>query len=140
MRLKTLLEQFTNDDIVHNLIDLYPKEKKNIKGYFDALKELKSLKPIKSKIYIDFDIVKDEDGNYVDVAGISNSERMSIVYTDWKEWLGMRISSTTEKIWSHLNICSHCLWEMTFCGYSNKEVQSDAKELVGLTEEIKCIK
>jgi len=47
----------------------------------------------------------------------------------------MRISRKSLGDFSEIDILCHCLWEMTYDGYSNKEVKKSAKELFGRVDK-----
>jgi len=49
--------------------------------------------------------------------------------TSWEEWLGMRISPETLLNHSGREIICYCLWEMTFYGYDEKQIDKKRKSL-----------
>lgn len=137
MKLKSLFDRFTNDDIVENIVKLYPDtDSENIKAYFSALKDIKKLKPTSSDVFISLQEVDDNGVKYMDVSGLKKGEHLSLLFLDWKKWLASKITSKTEDKFSPLDIVSYCLWEMTFFGYSNKEVQHEAKLLFKRAKDI----
>ncbi len=53
----------------------------------------------------------------------------AIEFTDWAEWLGMEVDPTTLASYEELEILSHCLWEMTFMGYTPEAIQQAREQL-----------
>jgi len=138
MKFAELLGQYTNEEIVGMLVAEYPEEESSVQGYFDALAEIRTLDAKESDLtIIAYWTVDDFDDTleYVHVGGEKEDEDIgyAIEFTDWREWLGMEVGAH-DKI-EDISFLAHCLWEMTFTGYTNKEVldqfaliMSDAKE------------
>ena len=61
----------------------------------------------------------------------------ALEFTDWSEWLGMNISDLTLSSYSEREIIAHCLYEMTFFGYSNDEIFNKSQELFSKYDTIK---
>ena len=62
-----------------------------------------------------------------------------IEFTPWDEWLGMSIDSETLNTFSKEEIVMHCLWEMTFCGYEQEEIQEKITDLKERVKEIESM-
>jgi hypothetical protein len=62
-----------------------------------------------------------------------------IEFTPWNEWLGMEIDSETINTFSKEEIVMHCLWEMTFCGYEQEEIQEKITDLKERVKEIESM-
>jgi len=138
MKFVELLAEHTDEEIVDMLVAECPEEESSVQGYFDALAEIRTLDAKESDLTIiaywtvaDFD----DTFEYVHVAGKKEDEDIgyAIEFTDWREWLGMEVGAH-DKI-EDISFLAHCLWEMTFTGYTNKEVldqfasiMSDAKD------------
>ena len=52
-----------------------------------------------------------------------------IELTDWAEWLGMEIEPETLSRYAEADIIVHCVWEMTFFGYSQADIEKTVEEL-----------
>ncbi len=50
-------------------------------------------------------------------------------FTDWAEWLDMEIEPETLSRYAEVDIIGHCLWEMTFFGYSQEDIEKAVEEL-----------
>lgn len=128
------------------LLKLYPDQGKNISAYKEIYVKLQEMKPLKPNMKI---VAKQhfaenaEDSDYVEVYGINtNSTKrkptpMAIEFTPWRKWLGMTIAKSTLKEFNELEIISHCLFEMTFMGYDEKEIQKELSSLKKTSDELK---
>lgn len=133
MKFKDLLKKYYWEDIQATILILYPDQKKNIDGYKLALKELLILKPAKTKmsIVIEDEFDEDEQEHYCSVSAKDDRKRnWAFDFIDWSECLSMDIDSKILSKYSLLDIIAHCLWEMTWHGFSRKEVNKKGNELV----------
>ncbi|RMF96990.1 MAG: hypothetical protein D6734_02945 [Candidatus Schekmanbacteria bacterium] len=151
MMFKELIDKYDWDEVCTAFLQLYPDQKKNIEGYKQVFRELKMLKPIVTKMRIIIkDVFDDYDKKYyVHVFGKngilnkeSNPEQFKddnlgnqevsygIELTDWAEWLAMEIETESLARYSELDIIGHCLWEMTFYGFSQEEIRKQSAQLV----------
>ena len=79
----------------------------------------------------------EEDGvEDVDVYGIKPGfdDAWSLAFTRWERWLGMEIAPSTLQRFSPSEILAHCLYEMSFYGYNQEEIQGRLKEVEGRAE------
>lgn len=140
MIFKELILKYNYETILVRLIELYPEQEESLQGYRNALKELSNLKIRNSKmklnVYKHFD--EDDKRYYTFVDGIDkNNVVWGIEFTDWNEWLGMKINLKSLKEFTLLDIVCHALWEMTFCGYSQKKIKEERNELKRRIDSIK---
>jgi hypothetical protein len=138
MTFKDLIFKFSSETIINRLVELYPDQHKE--SYLEAISELKTLKSIKTIMQIsvkEYGDVEDKK-DYVDVCGINKeANNWALDFMDWREVLSMKITQDSINNFSLLDIVCHCLWEITFNGYSNTEIQAQFKELKDLIDEIK---
>ncbi len=144
MKFKELVDRHAWNDVQSILLLLYPDEEKSIEGYRQVYETLRSLQPAETKLRICIKTVTDDfDGaTYEHVSGkdgTTNRETapeadwddergnqeasFGIEFTDWAEWLGMEIDSETAARYSEPEIIGHCLWEMTFFGFSEDKIR-----------------
>jgi hypothetical protein len=78
----------------------------------------------------------EDNTSYIDVYGkkkICNSTSFSnsyaIEFESWEKWLGMEIAPEIIENFNELEIISHCLYEMTFCGYEQEEIQKQLQSI-----------
>ena len=132
------------------LLQLYSDQYKIIDEYRNVFEKLKNLEPedCQMKIVVtEHDCDPDDESEiktYVDVSGEDDTKdengrtiSYAIEFTDWKKWLGMDIATETLKSFSELEIIAHCLYEMTFIGYDETEIQEERKSLDKTIEEYK---
>lgn len=60
MKFKDLIDKYKWDDVYSTFIQLYPDQEKNIEGYKRVFEELRTLKPVETKMCIVIEDVFDE--------------------------------------------------------------------------------
>lgn len=78
---------------------------------------------------------KSDHEYYFTVSGLKNGESYSIDLLSWEEWLAMIVSPETLKQYLPEEVVAHCLWEMTFCGYTQEEIRSFFAKIQRIYEE-----
>ena len=125
MKLHQLIQTYDSPSILSKFKEIY-HEAGSIKKYEKLLKELKNTIP--EEIDISIVITKENDDNeiYFDVSGRHNNPRnkeetftQGIEFVPWNKWLGMDVSKESLDQFSEKEIIVHCLYEMTFLGFSN---------------------
>ena len=116
-------------------------------GYKDAWDELSIMTPSIPDDYDgtpDLEILLENtfviDGEkIITVCGWSPSEkeRYAIEHVPWEVWVGLPINEVCSYTYSPERIMSHCLYEMTFCGFSNEDVKKKTKDLFDTLNDIK---
>jgi len=128
---------------------IYPDQISYLENYETVFNQLKILKPKSSSIYIIIDNVIDEFDNeeYVNVSGYDSlkvstsknliTESLALEFTPWAEWLGMSIDQEYINSFSSLEIICHCLHEMTFMGFSQKEIDNEWQKIKETADDFK---
>ena len=132
------------------ILRLYPDDRKNMSGFESVFQRLQVLTPAITNMRIVLEEVLDDDENerYTDVCGkdgtlkkeenpevfkddqIGNQEvSYGIEFVEWEEWIGMDIDPGSLLKYSAADILGHCLWEMTFYGYTQEAIRKQAKQL-----------
>ncbi len=148
MKFKGLLDLYQDKDIIDRLLDLYPNQVKNKDGYIKALLELRKTKPTRTNLKLQIkhivdNLDKKNIEEYERVDGVSEktdkygNNQVAIEYTFWGQWLSMPITKPTLENYFEIDILAYCLWEMTWGGYSNKEVQKQWEEIAGRVKKAK---
>lgn len=133
------------------LLSLYPDQQDLIEEYKRVYESLQVLEPLNSELLIvltEYERERMEENEtsstYVDVSGRklfpeinSNSESYAIEFVKWEKWLGMELASETIANFSELEIISHCLYEMTFCGYEQEEIQEQFDSINKIVDDYK---
>lgn len=146
MKYKTLLSSNAWLSVEAILMRLYPDEKKSISGYEEVFNKLLLMNAEEGDMSIVVTNRKDDfdDEEYVDVSGRYNNPQneedkfsQAIEFTAWNKWLGMDISEESLMSFSELEIIAHCLFEMTFAGFEEEEIQMQLSGLGKQIEEYK---
>lgn len=158
MKFKELIDKYNWDNVCSTLQQLYLNQEKNIKGYKQVFSELQAIKPVETKMRIVIEDVFDEydKEHYTHVSGkngtlnkecnpehfkddeFGNQEvSYGIEFTDWGKWLAMDIDRESLITYSELDIIGHCLWEMTFYGFTQKKIKRQLAQLEKEAEEAK---
>jgi len=150
MKFTELVCKYKWDEVCAALIHLYPNDRKNIAGFKMVFEQLQTLTHAESNMRIILEEVFDEfeNGWYTCVSGkngtlkkeenseifkddkIGNQEvSYGIEFVDWKKWLGMDIDLGSISNYSETDIMAHCLWEMTFYGYTQEAIKKQSVQL-----------
>ena len=128
--MKMLFDRVSDADILRELFLEYPEEVSSTRGYRKALDEIRALEPVASDLTIFAELVNDalEDEMYVDVSGRKpgDEEMYAVEFMPWEEWLGSFVDTGD---FSDAQFLAHCLFEMTFVGYSNAEVCAELERI-----------
>lgn len=132
------------------LLRLYPDQETMTDEYRNVFEKLKFLHPEESDMAIvltecncDMDD-ESEIKTYVDVSGRkkekdinSLTDSYAIEFVEWKKWLGMDMATETTNNFNELEIIAHCLYEMTFCSYTEEEIKEQFNKINDNIEEYK---
>lgn len=145
MQLKDLIQTNNWLSVSMTLTILYPDQNESLPAYEKVHNILLKMEPADSETEIVLQQCYDDETNeesYVDVSGIKKdnqnlqlAESLAIEFVPWVQWLGMTVSSSTLKQFTELEIISHCLYEMTFMGYDEKEIQKQLSDIKTTAEE-----
>ncbi len=125
------------------LLELYPDRKKLIKGYKYVFKTLKLMRPRYGKEGMVIDIEKVGRGKnaYFSVSGVCTQKGIkqsyAIEYTPWSEWLGCEVDRKVLRKMPREEVAAHCLWEMTFAGFTQDKIRNEIKMLRKRVKDIK---
>lgn len=125
------------------LLELYPGQKKLIEGYKYVFETLKLMRPRYSKKGMVIDIRRVGRGKnaYFDVSGVCAQADIkklyALEYTPWSEWLGCEVDREVLKKMPMDEIAAHCIWEMTFMGFTQNKIR---RELNMLKKRVKDVK
>ena len=128
---------------------LYPDQASSLNGYGRVFNELKTLPPVNSEItiLISNEIDSFDNEPYVNVSGYNHSktsrsiddltDSLALEFTPWNEWLGMKIDEYSLKYFNQLELICHCLHEMTFMGFNQKEIDNEWNKIKKAEQEFK---
>ncbi|NND61350.1 MAG: hypothetical protein HKN49_13915 [Gammaproteobacteria bacterium] len=162
MTLAQLLTKVTWPHLKAAIVWAYPDAKDSFDAYRLVLAKLKQLQPAPSAMRI---VITEtfrqgiDDKAFLEVIGRNgcrNRDQQDFRYfehtvddgyadaeTDWslslrpwEEWLGMEIDASTLDKFDSSEIAAHCIWDMTFHGFEQGQVQSTLAEIMHRADEI----
>jgi len=136
MIVKDAFEACFPTTVLNKLFEQFPEEVSNLIGYQEALDEIYATEPVESdfKLKIMWYPSDDDSGElYLHTNCVKEDDPMgySIMGMPWGQVLGAQVPMYLLDEFSNKDIASHCLFEMTFMGYSNKDVQVEIGTVVG---------
>ena len=151
MKFEHLIKSHSWLSIEATLLNLYPDQEKIIDEYKRIFENLQIIEPAESEMLIvltecEYDTDEDDKtkSTYVDVSGRkletdpnSLTESYAIEFVKWEKWLGMSLAPETLDNFNELEIITHCLYEMTFCGYEQEEIKGKFDSLKKSVDEYK---
>lgn len=136
---------------------LYPRERESLDGYERTARHLRTLTPEPGAMRIAIRISEETDpeddtrrwhevfgmngtlnrdqpdfkhyGHAPDSAVGMAETHWSLSMTPWEQWLGMQIDPGTLSAYPPAQLLAHCLWEMTFHGFTQEQVGDVRDEL-----------
>jgi hypothetical protein len=157
MKFAELVCKYTWDEICTNFIRLYPNDQKNIAGFkmvFEQLRTLLTQSESNMRIILEEVFDEFENGWYTCVSGkdgtlkreenpeifkddeVGNQEvSYGIEFEAWEKWLGMDIDPGSISNYSETDVIAHCLWEMTFYGYTQETIKKQSIQIKEKGEE-----
>lgn len=124
------------ENVQERFVVLYPDEAKSIDGYrnvYHTLKELNA-KSNEDDTTIVINFVPDEEKPYYGVSGkvLGKELLYGLEFCDWTEWLGYYMGETD---FSNEDFVAHCLWEMTWWGFTQEDIKKQEDLLNEATED-----
>lgn len=152
-KLVDIFNKVSYDDIISNIISIWPDQEENKSGYEDAYNEIMKLTPSDSPLTISITHVHEEyDMNFegigpehfVDdyncVEGVDKDKNTwGISCTEWESWLAMGFTKQTLRSFTDAEIAAYCLYEMTWWGYSQNKVNEETDKLSEVVDDISNI-
>lgn len=143
MEFQNLIKSHNWLSVELTLINLYPEQKELIDDYKKVFENLQTLDAEIDEMLIvlkEYHYENEDDiyfKTYVDVSGRKLGEKnydsmtdsYAIEFIKWEKWLGMSLAPETIENFSELEIIAHCLFEMTFCGYEQEEIQEEFESI-----------
>ncbi len=161
MTLKELLESVEWSDVQQELrsIDNRDNQLRGLRAVFDELQELPA-SPSSMRILLEvvepeeegepqsFEVVgrngrlnrEENDFKYVsdevDDEWADSEANFCLSLTRWEEWLGMQVDPATLAEIPAPRIIAHCLWDMTFHGFTQEKIREFEMELKRESDEL----
>ena len=132
-------------------LNLYPDQEESIEDYREVFEKLTTITAVDTEMIIVLATVEDdfdpeEPISYVDVSGRKpnggehpDETNYAIEFEEWEKWLGMDLAPETLQNFNELEIIAHCLFEMTFCGFDEVEIQEQFEDIKKTKDELKSL-
>lgn len=160
MTFEQLLHRVQWEDVAQ-LIPRWPYDTEDLDGYRQVFEHLKRLVPVPTTMRIvvlerfgprldeepvvevtgrngqlnrDQDDFQHAEGR-VDEPWANAKTDFALDFTPWEEWLAMEVAKTSLEVFTEAKIVAHSLWEMTFHGFDEEQVQQTLAELKRRVEE-----
>jgi hypothetical protein len=150
MKLNDLIKSYSWLSIELTLLRLYPDQETMLDDYRNVFGKLKLLEPQEDDMIIvltEIGCDPDDEGDantYVDVSGRKKEEDpqsmtvgYAIEFVEWEKWLGMDLAPETTKNFPELEIIAHCLYEMTFISFDDRENKEQFNTIHDRVEDYK---
>jgi len=121
------------------LITEYDDEnnEESFRSFFELYGKLSSMEEGESDLKLRIILDEEKESERWDVNGYSEDDNTvyALDFVPWCELLGMEFDKeTAERLHVH-EIVAHCMWEMTFWGLDDDEIQEKYKKLIESTDE-----
>lgn len=125
------------------LLELYPEEQNQLEDYKQVYKKLQHVIPIPSKSPLILKELKDDslpdtDETYVEIfcpMPEGEDEPFAMEFAPWAEWLGKPIAKENLENFSVFENIAHCLCEMTFISFDEKDINNSFARLMKSYEQ-----
>lgn len=134
-------------DVERAMLYYYPDQKYNIPRYKEIFEEFKTMEPGELKnrqnegrltVSVVTDILDPEEN--IQSYNVTLEPYYSIGMMPWRKILGLEVSEEAQKSFTREEIVAHVLWDFTFYGFYEEDVQGVAKDLNSKIKEIKKAK
>lgn len=129
MKVGDFFRTLDRDTVITELERQRPPYVEHHAGHIEAWNEIVKLTPIATEYTCRVGMRANADGKqYFDVSGVTagSDERLSIAFVDWREWMSVKIVIDDDAAGATQEaICAAIVDEMTYHGYSNREVLGD---------------
>ena len=151
MKLTEIINRNSWSAIEPVFLQLFPDDKEDISDYKMAFGDIKLISPTNSNITLNVSWVKDDsdDEEFVYPSGYYNhpedyqegqNHMLILDFISWDKWLGMDMDEQSIKNFSEPELISHCLFQMTLYGYSEKEIHETEVKLKDLYDALDLLK
>lgn len=138
MKLKELMKSVFWSKVREALLVCYEDAERSMDGHAFVFERLRVMEPENSKMVICIDRERDGDSDYFHVYGIrpGHDDSWSLMVCPFSEWLGFDVDEQVMVTMSEPEIVAHCLWEMTWIGFTDEQ-RSNYLAKLDLDREIK---
>lgn len=137
MRLQELIRQTLWEHVEAKLADAYPDTQDRLGQYRELFHALRDFDTAPTDYVLCIDKVYEEDQKefWYDIYGqTQDGQQWAIEFTPWQQWMEMHVGLETQNDpeMSSESIVAHSLWEMTYAGMNQEQIQ----ELLEALQEV----
>ncbi len=150
MTLAELIERCDGSAVREALLAHYPDAVDALEALEQVLGHLRQLSPEADSMRIHIEEVFRpgiDDEPFTDVSGrdaglnedgdsAQAQTAFALEFTPWTRWLGMAIDPSTLQRYTHPQIAAHCLWEMTYLGFEEADIEKAVQALGRSAKEV----
>lgn len=152
MKLKDMLATTSDDQLREAFVLAYPRlTSVDIEDHVEVARQLRAMEPEPPEaddgdpvttIVVARKPVEQFEGKGAefrfDVSGRSaTATSWAIEFMPWQQWLGLEVVVEPAGIaFRAPELLAHCLYEMTFCGFSQGDIQAKRDEIIALKNEV----
>jgi hypothetical protein len=138
IRVKQLFEKVGWDAVNGRFLEIYSDQDTNLDAHRRAFEEMLSIEIIEGPpgdrvSYVEWKpdehFPGDQGGYDVALVKEGDPQRWAIEWIPWKESLGFFVDEESLAKYSEVDHACHILWELTFMGFSEKDVAEEREEL-----------
>lgn len=145
--LYTIIREVEFEKVFERLCFYWESQSESESCYRKVFNELLKKKQYNDKkhnlndLFINIEIVNEDNSDYLNVYGVNpnkpNGTRYGIEFCPWAEWVNMFITKETLNSLSKEDIVAGCLFEMTFDGFDEKQIQEHKQKLIDTIKKYK---
>lgn len=131
-----LIHSLELEDVLSALKRLYTGEGEDEEGYREVWAKLKTMQPQNTSTTV---LLSRRQSGWIDVSGLEpgSSTHYAIEFVEWAQWLSMPIDVAPElRPMLETEQLAHCLYEMTFAGYEQSDIEEKLEEIRDAHEEV----
>jgi hypothetical protein len=141
MRLHNLFALTRWEQVEPELDSWYKIDAPSMQAHQRAFEEIRTIVPEPDPdgiVTVLLQQARSEDGHvYVDVSGLDQDRGLfAIEFMRWKHWLDCQVEFDPPTMTIN-EIVAHCLYEMTFCGFTEAPIQQQRADLTAMMDQIK---
>jgi hypothetical protein len=136
--LRDLVLKVNEADVVERIVRFYDQREKEWwpDAVADVLGQLRKLTPdpAGSQYQLSIELTQPTDPEEQPFWDVSctkegDPERCGLDLSPWEEWLAIRVPQSLLDKMTPAEIVAHCVWEMTFYGFSQEKIAASRAEL-----------
>lgn len=111
-------------EVKERILQYYPDQKSNLRGYFKVFNSARALSPIATKQQVGMEAVEDNSSKYIHVFIIPFADEVvyAMASLPWQVIMGLQVADGLFEQYGAATITGLCLYEMTFFGFSEGAV------------------